>query len=203
MSKKKKYYFKFLPKNLRAFGGFVWPKVDEWTDKVYHVEVCRSGYHMATLRGLGRWSNNGSQLFLCEGRGDMSKRTYSDDKVAFAQARLVRKLDTRSAKLKPLWLELKRAISKYNKEVGVAHGLIYFSGANTGDAFERRNFFDSVHAAIRCAEQPDPGYDGPRRESRKLSIKFLRRLQTLWKLDFGLPRLKGRRKAKGRKKVVT
>ena len=78
-----------------------WPAVGEWTE-AKTVYPCRSGWHLTRAQHLMRWQSWGPDLFLAEGRGDSAE---DQDKVVFAEARLVRHLG------KIDWAKLKEKIN--------------------------------------------------------------------------------------------
>ena len=80
--------FKVLVKGCPCYGGDgKYPKLGVWTPPV-KPRVCKSGYHL-TADPL-RWWRPDADLYLAEGRGRLDGR--GDDKAAFQQVRLLRKV---------------------------------------------------------------------------------------------------------------
>ena len=68
----------------------------KWMPRIDNLEMCRSGYHLATEFGLISWL--GATIYEVEWRGRILEQ---EDKICVSQARLIRKLpwDERIARL--------------------------------------------------------------------------------------------------------
>jgi hypothetical protein len=73
-------YKPYLPKGKRP---------GKWLPKLDNLAMCSTGYHVCELKDWRRWAR--ADLYLVETKGD---GVHSDDKSAFGQIRLVRKVDT-------------------------------------------------------------------------------------------------------------
>jgi len=76
-------------------------KPGKWLPKVGYLEMCERGYHATDKEHMLEWLN--SNLYEIEARGT---KIEGDDKIAFAQIRFVRKIETwndKSARLFACW----------------------------------------------------------------------------------------------------
>jgi hypothetical protein len=182
MSTNSKLYFKCLPRSGVAHGNFKWPPLGVWTKKLDHVDTCRSGYHLTCLSGLGRWSSERPVIYLAEGRGKKdgtftpSKNswgdTVKDDKIAVAQARLLRKLPTDRATLLPIWKFVSEEVKKHN-----IFNLFW------GQSYSQRSFFNLVEKLERNLRQGT-------KEEKRIATEAFRMLEAAWQINLGLPALK-------------
>ena len=85
-------YYKWLrPDRTTTYQGTLWPvRAGMWTPDKRPV-LCESGWHLATLEGVGQHARVGAELWTAEGRGESDK---DEDKVAFTSARILKKAGT-------------------------------------------------------------------------------------------------------------
>jgi hypothetical protein len=89
-----------------------WPKrVGVWTPDETPV-MCRSGWHLATHRGISEHARVGAVLWIAEGRGAF---VAADDKIAFTSARLVSQVGTLTPQIAVRWAVecAKRVLNHY------------------------------------------------------------------------------------------
>ena len=73
-------------------GRGIWPELGIWTEPREPVP-CKSGYHGLRVSDLSRWIKTGTVLWTMEGRG---KCVVCDDKIVYAEARLIERVGTLS-----------------------------------------------------------------------------------------------------------
>lgn len=79
---------------------YVYPEVGRWTSSVREVEVCRSGYHLVNLSGIGEWVCVSGVLWIAEGDGASAN---DGNKTAFARVRLLEQVGVLSPTALQLW----------------------------------------------------------------------------------------------------
>lgn len=196
-----KLWFKCLRKGRKAYGNFIWPPIGKWAHKETFVQTCLSGYHVTPASHLSRWwKENNGELFLVEARG-ANYTAFDRDKVAFAEARLVGRIDTTIETLKSLWKYVERKERMFVKTFNIqphfqAHGMSF-------SKFNTIRVFTMLVKRYLGKMEPYSGYsDSDKKKIKSLATSCLRRFEALWKIDLGLPGRRGIKKPKGRAKVV-
>lgn len=174
-----KLYFKTL--GFRGHGPMaparanLWPLNGDWTVKE-HVAICASGWHVTNLSNLHRfYTSNAKYIYIVETRGKQRGSLLVDEKKAFAQARLVRKLSLTKDKFFEMF-EKTRKFSRQPKFIGVFLGIPY-----TG--FVNRLVF--IYDMIKWYKGHKWG-PGNKNKYKEVAKYFLRQLERHWKINLGI-----------------
>ena len=86
----KPVYFKITKSGRKSKynDDFVWPAHGKWAPPVA-PKLCSSGYHLFTFEHIWTYIQHGTELWVADGKG---MYVESEDKIAFEQARLVRRV---------------------------------------------------------------------------------------------------------------
>jgi hypothetical protein len=172
---KEQYFLKALTEDMKApFQGTKWRK-GIWMPPTGKPAICARGYHVFSAINTARWFKSNCDIWLVKVRGWATPPRHEEDKRAFSEAKLVRKLDTSKEALCAIIETCRPLFAAYKKANQIIARYPSKKQANG------KNYNQHFNTICDLARNVAVYKDGP--EAIAFAAVFFAKLSKLWNIN--------------------